>query len=66
LNLRGLLADEYLDAGHWQQGSIPFRLTKAMEQRALAASDGIVTLTERIWPIIKEWEAPAQSCSSDS
>lgn len=56
-DLRGLLADEYLDAGHWQQGSIPFRLTKALEQRALAAADGIVTLTERIWPIIKEWEA---------
>jgi glycosyltransferase involved in cell wall biosynthesis len=26
------------------------------ESRALAAADGVVTLTERIWPIIREWE----------
>jgi len=31
-------------------------LTKAMERRALAAADGFVTLTERIWPLIKDWE----------
>jgi glycosyltransferase involved in cell wall biosynthesis len=27
-----------------------------MERRALSAADGVVTLTEKIWPIIKEWE----------
>jgi len=27
-----------------------------MERRALAACDGIVTLTEKIWPIIREWD----------
>lgn len=56
-DVRGLLADEYVDAGHWRQGSFPYRLTKAMERRALAAADGVVTLTERIWPIIKDWDA---------
>lgn len=56
-DVRGLLADEYVDAGHWQKGSIPYRLTKAMERRALLAADGIVTLTEIIWPIIKQWDA---------
>ncbi|HKQ51036.1 MAG TPA: glycosyltransferase [Pyrinomonadaceae bacterium] len=55
-DVRGLLADEYVDAGHWRAGSVNYRLTKAMERRCLAASDGVVTLTERIWPIIKEWE----------
>ena len=55
-DVRGLMADEYVDAGHWRQGSIPYRLTKATERRALAACDGIVTLTDRIWPIIKEWD----------
>lgn len=54
-DVRGLLADEYVDAGHWQQGSLPYRLTKTMERRALAATDGIVTLTEAIWPLIKDW-----------
>jgi glycosyltransferase involved in cell wall biosynthesis len=59
-DVRGLMADEYVDAGHWQQGSIPYRLTKTMERRALAQADGIVTLTERIWPIIAEWDVVAR------
>ena len=56
-DVRGLMGDEYVDAGHWRKDSIPYRLTKAVERRALKMSDGIVTLTERIWPIIKEWDA---------
>lgn len=55
-DVRGLLADEYVDAGHWRKGSVPYRLTKFMERRALNASDGVVTLTEKIWPILKDWE----------
>lgn len=54
-DLRGLMAEEYVDAEHWREGGVPYRLTKATERRILAATDGIVTLTERIWPIIKEW-----------
>jgi glycosyltransferase involved in cell wall biosynthesis len=56
-DVRGLLAEEYADAGHWQKGSPRYRLTKRMESRCLAAADGVVTLTERIWPIIKDWPA---------
>jgi len=55
-DVRGLLADEYVDANHWRKGSVPYRLTKAMERRSFASSEGVVTLTEAIWPIIKEWE----------
>jgi hypothetical protein len=55
-DVRGLMAEEYVDAGHWREGSIPYRLTKAMESRAFAAADGIVTLTEKIWPLIKDWK----------
>src|ERR1043166_8473315 len=54
-DVRGLMAEEYVDAEHWREGGVPYRLTKATERRILAATDGIVTLTERIWPIIKEW-----------
>ena len=56
-DLRGLMADEYVDANHWRQGGVRYRITKRMESRALAESDGIVTLTERIWPEIKSWDA---------
>jgi glycosyltransferase involved in cell wall biosynthesis len=55
-DVRGLMAEEYIDAGHWREGSMAARVTKAGERRAFAAADGVVTLTERIWPIVKEWE----------
>jgi len=55
-DLRGLMAEEYVDAEHWREGGLPYRITKAAERRILAATDGIVTLTERIWPIIREWQ----------
>jgi len=56
-DVRGLLADEYVDAGHWRKGSISYRITKTAEGRALAAADGVVTLTERIWPVMSQWES---------
>ena len=55
-DVRGLMAEEYVDAEHWREDSLPYRVTKAAERRIFAATDGIVTLTERIWPIISEWE----------
>jgi glycosyltransferase involved in cell wall biosynthesis len=55
-DVRGLMAEEYVDARHWPEGGLRYRVTKAAERRIFAATDGIVTLTARIWPIIKEWE----------
>ena len=54
-DLRGLMAEEYVDANHWPDGGLRYRVTKAAERRILAATDAVVTLTERIWPIIREW-----------
>src|SRR5690349_4007385 len=55
-DVRGLMAEEYVDAQHWPAAGLRFRVTKAAERRIFAATDAVVTLTERIWPIIKEWE----------
>jgi glycosyltransferase involved in cell wall biosynthesis len=55
-DLRGLMAEEYVDAQHWRKDSIPYRITKAAERRVFQETDAVVTLTERIWPIIKDWE----------
>ena len=56
-DVRGLMADEYVDANHWRKDSLSYRITKSAEHRALHAADGIVTLTEKIWPIINAWDA---------
>lgn len=46
-DIRGLMAEEYVDAGTWREGSLPFRLTKWVEQHTLAVAVGAVILTER-------------------
>ncbi|MEJ7785288.1 MAG: glycosyltransferase [Solirubrobacteraceae bacterium] len=46
-DIRGLMAEEYVDAGNWRTGSLPFRLTKAVERSALERADAVVVLTER-------------------
>lgn len=56
-DVRGLMADEYVDANHWRKESVAYRLTKSAERKALTAADGIVTLTEKIWPIMRQWES---------
>jgi glycosyltransferase involved in cell wall biosynthesis len=55
-DLRGLMADEYVDAAHWNQHGLRYRLTKLMEKNLFANADAVVTLTERIWPVIRDWE----------
>ncbi len=55
-DIRGLMGEEYVDAAHWTRGSLRYRLTKIMERRALATTDGIVTLTKKLWPVITEWD----------
>src|SRR4051794_9573068 len=47
-DIRGLMAEEYEDAGRWRRDGIPFRLTKAVERAAIRESAGIVVLTEAI------------------
>jgi glycosyltransferase involved in cell wall biosynthesis len=54
-DVRGLMAEEYVDAEHWREGSLPYRLTKATERRIFEQTDAVVTLTEKIWPIINQW-----------
>jgi len=54
-DVRGLMAEEYIDAGHWQSNSVAARITKNMEARVLRATDGIVTLTDALWQVMREW-----------
>ncbi len=47
-DIRGLMAEEYEDAGRWARDGWPFRVTKRVEARAIARADGLVVLTERV------------------
>jgi glycosyltransferase involved in cell wall biosynthesis len=52
-DVRGLMAEEYVDAGHWKQGLLPYRVTKWFERRAFRNADSVVVLTERIRDILQ-------------
>jgi glycosyltransferase involved in cell wall biosynthesis len=54
-DVRGLMAEEYIDAGHWSANGTAARLTKKMEARALNATDGVVTLTDVLWSEMRGW-----------
>jgi glycosyltransferase involved in cell wall biosynthesis len=54
-DVRGLMAEEYIDAGHWSANGAAARLTKNMEARALNATDGVVTLTDVLWSEMRAW-----------
>src|SRR5215813_10340636 len=47
-DIRGLLAEEYVDAGSWERDDLKFRLTKWMERAFFRRADVFVMLTERI------------------
>ena len=47
-DLRGLLAEEYADAGIWARGSLPFRMVELFERSGLRKADAIVVLTRRM------------------
>lgn len=46
-DVRGLLGEEYVDAGHWSAESYRYKLLKRVEERLFAHADGVVVLTER-------------------
>jgi glycosyltransferase involved in cell wall biosynthesis len=45
---RGMLGEEYVEAGHWTRDRLEFRLLKAFERRAMRKTEGMVVLTEAL------------------
>jgi glycosyltransferase involved in cell wall biosynthesis len=44
-DIRGLMAEEYVDSGRWKADSMRVRLTKAVERRAISRASAAVVLT---------------------
>lgn len=47
-DIRGLMAEEYADAGIWKERSLPFRFVKTLERTGINRADQIVVLTGRL------------------
>lgn len=45
---RGMVGDEYVDAGHWTEDDTAYRLTKRFERRFFHRAEGLVVLTEAL------------------
>jgi glycosyltransferase involved in cell wall biosynthesis len=60
-DLRGLMAEEYVDAAHWKRGGVPYRLTRWVQRAALRRADGLVTLTEAVRPHLGETGAAPEA-----
>lgn len=51
---RGLVADEYADFGHWQRGSLRYRLFKGAENQLFRRADALVVLTDRLRRFLRD------------
>jgi len=47
-DIRGILAEEYVDMGNWRRGSVPFRLTAAVQEAGIRRAEGLVVLTHAV------------------
>jgi glycosyltransferase involved in cell wall biosynthesis len=56
-DVRGLVAEEYADGGHWPRDGLLYRLTSTVERRLLREARGLVFLTQRIRDELRERRA---------
>lgn len=47
-DIRGLMAEQYVDAGDWRPGGIAVRITHRIQDAAIRRADSIVMLTEAV------------------
>lgn len=61
-DIRGLMAEEYADAGIWGEGSPQFRAVKRVERAGVRRAEQIVVLTDRLrdWLIVHKLKRAEQ------
>jgi glycosyltransferase involved in cell wall biosynthesis len=47
-DIRGLMAEEYVDAGRWKRDGVPYRITTGVQSAAIKRADGVVMLTHAV------------------
>jgi glycosyltransferase involved in cell wall biosynthesis len=53
-DIRGLMAEEYADAGIWREGSVMFRAVKRVERHGIQKADQIIVLTHKFRDFLVE------------
>ena len=64
-DVRGLLPDEYADAGHWRRGGLKYRLGKAMERVFFRRARQVVVLTDTTRDDLVRMEPAVAARASD-
>lgn len=61
-DIRGLMAEEYADAGIWTENSLPFRMIKRVERAGIRRADQVIVLTRRMrdWLIERRLKSAGQ------
>lgn len=54
-DIRGFLAEEYVDAGVWSAHSLLSRLVKRVERRAVREASGLIVLTRKAEQMLRSW-----------
>jgi glycosyltransferase involved in cell wall biosynthesis len=54
-DIRGFMAEEYVDKGVWPAGGALFRATKRVERALVRAADGVVVLTHQGRRLLDQW-----------
>jgi glycosyltransferase involved in cell wall biosynthesis len=60
-DIRGLVAEEYADAGVWAENSPPFRMVKLLERAGIRRADQLVVLTRRM----RDWLVEQRLATAD-
>lgn len=60
-DIRGLMAEEYVDAGVWAKNSLKFKAVKRLERAGIKAADQIVVLTRAM----RDWLVRESNVSAD-
>jgi glycosyltransferase involved in cell wall biosynthesis len=54
-DIRGFMAEEFVDAGVWKPNGLLFHMTKCVERALVRAADGFVILTHRGEELLRQW-----------
>jgi len=54
-DIRGFMAEEYVDGGVWKQDGLLFRITKRVERALVKSADACVVLTTKAKEQLMEW-----------